>query len=249
MKLPDHATFLSIVAFTRPTTRFTQRLASLTVCLPLLVALAALALSLDRLIQRWLPERNPTSRATSRSLSHDQALALARAKSYCARLTDTSCDIDPAEVTLFSTHLPGQERRLREWNVEGRVGVSHCSLRLDADTKVLRVFTRESAVISGETSRAVPPASSAEGDIGALSEREGEWYVRHYLARAGIVLPRGARLVRVVVSIRCFGYDIAFGDVRLLQVSIDPAGGWLLLLNNQTSRRIAHDAAGASTPQ
>ena len=239
MQLTDHS-IAAAVATGRPRVRLVLYL-----CLIGVMCTIALGLGPDRLIPRALLAFDPTSQTTSGHLSSDQARAVALAKQYCARLTGATCDIDPAEVTTVSTHIPGRKRSLHEWNVYGRAGVSHCFLGLDPNTKALRIFTRESAFTSGETSHTAPSAA-ANGDIGTLSEAAAERYASLYLTRAGIVLPRRARLVRVVSDLESFGYDLAVGDTRLLRVSIDPSDGRLLLLEDRTSRRSPHEAPDAS---
>jgi hypothetical protein len=73
------------------------------------------------------------------------------------------------------------------------------------------------------------------GDIGTLSSGEAERCARHYMARAGIVPPPGARLVRSVGGVYRFDYDAATDATDatpLLQILIDPSDGRLLLLAN-----------------
>jgi hypothetical protein len=248
MILPDQTTSQSIAASTATVSWLSRRLALLVVCLPLLLALGTLASVLAASIPRRLLPFNATNQALSGPLSQDQARVAALAKQYCARLTGATCNIDPADVTLvsiISLRMPARERSVPEWNVYGRAGASRCFLSLDPDTKTLRVFTCESAVTGGETSHAaVPSASSSNGDIGVLSGPEQERYARLYLARASIVLPRGARLVRGTNGIYRLAYHDASGPTHHLRVFIDSSDGRLLLLENlaqqQPSLKRAH---------
>jgi len=207
-------------------------------------------LGVTGLIQRRLLTSDWTGQPlASGHLSHDQVLAAALAKGYCSRLTGSTCDVDPAEAIRVSRRAPGHEQPVGEWNVYGRVGASRCSLCVDVNTRELRVFTLESAYTGGESPRAIPSASSGNGDIGTLSATAVERYARLYLARAGIMLPRRSRLVRVVDGFYRSAYDTAGEERHLLRVCVDPSDGRLLLLENRTSRRSSHNAPGASEPR
>jgi hypothetical protein len=208
--------------------------------LPLLVGLGTVALGLAGLTLRGRGGLDPTSQVTGHHTSQDQVRAATLAKQYCARLTGATCDIDPAEVRVVSTHMPGQQRRGHEWTVYGRAGASRCLLCLDADTLALRRFTRESAFTSGESAHAARSASSDNGDVGTLSGHQEEQYARRYLTRSGIVLPRramDAQLVPLPFDKDSFCYDPDGGEACTIQVSIDPADGRLVLLANRTQRR------------
>jgi hypothetical protein len=247
MKLSDHTTALSTAASTGTVSQFTRRLAILLVCLPLIVG----AFGLAGRIPQLLPF-GPTRQTPNRRPSLDQVRAAALAKRYCASLTRDTCDFDPADVTVVSTGttpVPGRKRPLHEWNVYGRAGASHCFVGLDPDTKALRLFTRESAYTSGETSHAALSASSDNGDIGTLVGTTEERYARLYLERFGIVLPLHARLAPIPNDKDSFCYDPNGGKACTIQVSIDPADGRLIMLEDRTSRRSTHEAQDTHAPR
>jgi hypothetical protein len=110
-----------------------------------------------------------------------------------------------------------------------------CSLQIDADTKELLVFQRD----AGHTAASLPASG---GERCALTRAEMERYVRHYLARAGLSLPTGARHLPspgTAVVYECAG--ISGGRSRLLQVRVNRTDASLEFLLNrpfQSSRRL-----------
>jgi hypothetical protein len=204
--------------------------ALLVISLPLLLAVVTIALGLAGLVLRRLMPADTTFPISRGPLSPEQARAVAEAEQYCARLTGMTCVIDGAQITALTSLVPGRKRPRRDWDVDGRAGASRCNMHLDADTMALRLFSRESAFVSGETAQAAPTASADSGDISTLSAPQEERYARGYVARAGIVLSRGARPVRSVGGVYRFDADDACGVSRRIQVHIDRSDGRLLLL-------------------
>jgi hypothetical protein len=118
-------------------------LIAILVCLPLLISLAVLALSLaERILQPLLPVE-PTSQAPSTQLSQEQTHAAAVAKQYCARLTGATCTIDPTEVTVLTPHLLGRERQRSELSAAAaeryaRLYLARAGIVLPCRTRLVR---------------------------------------------------------------------------------------------------------------
>jgi hypothetical protein len=179
--------------------------------------------------------------------------ALKRATDLCGRLADVRCEAGEEDAVGYAKRLPDGSLPRREWLVEcaaAAVGRRYF-VRLDADTGEMISFNQWG--IAG----AAPEAPAGiNGDVGRLSERETDYYVRRYLARAGVKLPGDVRPIRASRYDRRF--RVGGREPRRVSIGIDPRDARLVYLLNlpvqrfpdgqaAPDRRTLADAAAEST--
>jgi hypothetical protein len=210
------------------------------IVLPLLALLGAATTRLYH--EARSPGRTPDQLG---QLSRTEAATLAN--SLCARLTGGP-PCQTLDVSARSTPTTPTSPPKREWDVLCRTASgTHCSLELNADTKALLVFRRETATAS------LAEAAALRGDedtvTATVSIAKGaarEWYARHYLILAGLPLPAGFRRLpsssETMVNFEVQGAANG-GKSRLLQVRIDPKDGSLEFLLNRPFRPLRPSAS------
>jgi DNA-binding SARP family transcriptional activator len=203
--------------------------------------------------------RTPGGRAPERLGHLSRAEASALARTLCACLTGGQ-PCQTLDVSAPATPPMPTSPAQREWDVLcRRASGADCSLELDADTRELLVFRRESEARLRYNREAWTVGGSRWGEDTVTAPAVGtatgtatdamEWYARHYLILAGLPVPSGSRRLfsssATMVSFEAPGAAID-EKYRLLQVGLDPDHGSLTSLINRRFYRFGSRPPAAS---